>query len=396
MAGDAARGSAMIASEPMSDSRMDRLPAAQMPAASTFARVGLLIYVLLVGYASWYPLSGWHDMGLAPWAFLFAPLPHYWTMFDLVTNVIAYFPLGMLMVFALYPGIRGIWAVLLTLACGILLSSLMEAGQTFLPSRVSSNLDLLPNAAGTLIGAVAGVLLSRTFLEQSRLLQLRQRWFSHDAGRGLLVLALWPVAQIFPQSFLFGHGQFMPILSDALSKWLSAPIDVAAILRNDAQLTVEQYWLAETIITACGLTGAVLTMLCVLRKHAPKAGLMVLAVATVLTTKSLANALLFAPENAFAWLTPGAQGGLLAGAMMLSGLAFARPVVQRRLAAFSLLASIIVVNLVPANPYFIATLQSWLQGKFLNFNGMAQFLSLLWPFFALWFLLHPMHRVKRN
>lgn len=367
-----------------------------MPAASAFARVGLLVYVLLVAYASWYPFSGWHDMGLAPWDFLFAPLPHYWTMFDLVTNVIAYFPFGLLMVFALYPNVRGIWALVLTSVCGILLSGLMEAGQTFLPSRVSSNLDLLPNAAGTFLGAVVGVLLSRTFLEQSRLLRLRQHWFSHDAGRGLIVLALWPLAQIYPQSFLFGHGQVMPILSDWMSDWLSKPVDLAAILRNGIQLTAEQYWLSETIITACGLTGAILTMLCLMRKQAPKVGLMVLAFAIVLGAKALASALLFSPENAFAWLTPGAQGGLLAGAMMLSGLAYARPVVQRRLAAFSLMTSIFVVNLVPANPYFIATLQAWLQGKFLNFNGMAQFLSLLWPFFALWFLLHPMHRLKRT
>lgn len=381
----------------MNESKPGQLPASgQLPVASAFARVGLLVYVLLVVYASWYPFSGWHDIGLKPWAFLFAPLPHYWTMFDLVTNVVAYFPLGLLMVFALHPNLRGLGALLLTVVCGLLLSGLMEAGQTFLPSRVSSNLDLLPNTAGTLIGAVAGMLLSRIFLEQSRVLQLRQHWFSHDAGRGLIVLALWPLAQIYPQSFLFGHGQIMPILSDWLSDQLAAPVDLAAALRNGMQLTAEQYWLSETIITACGLTGAVLTMLYLMRKQAPKVGLMVLAIAIVLSAKVLASALLFSPENAFAWLTPGAQGGLLAGAMMLSGLAFARPVVQRRLAVFSLLTSIVVVNLVPANPYFIATLQAWLQGKFLNFNGMAQFLSLLWPFFALWFLLHPMHRVKTS
>ena len=41
-------------------------------------------------------------------------------------------------------------------------------------------------------------------------------------------------------------------------------------------------------------------------------------------------------------------------------------------------------------------LQTWSLGKFLNFNGAAQFLALLWPFFTLWFLFHPMHRVKRQ
>jgi hypothetical protein len=57
-----------------------------------------------------------------------------------------------------------------------------------------------------------------------------------------------------------------------------------------------------------------------------------------------------------------------------------------------LLISLLAVNLIPPNPYFVVTLQSWVQGKFLSFNGAAQFMSLLWPFFALWFLLHPVHR----
>ena len=94
-------------------------------------------------------------------------------------------------------------------------------------------------------------------------------------------------------------------------------------------------------------------------------------------------------------MTPGAQGGLLFGSAMLFGLAFAPPIAQRRVAVTMLLISLMVANVVPANPYFAATLQAWVQGKFLNFNGAAQFLSLFWPFFALWFLLHPVHRKEK-
>jgi hypothetical protein len=71
-------------------------------------------------------------------------------------------------------------------------------------------------------------------------------------------------------------------------------------------------------------------------------------------------------------------------------------VAQRRLAVVTLLLSLIVVNTIPVNPYFVSTLQGWVQGKFLNFNGAAQFLSLLWPFFALWFLLLPSHKLNRQ
>lgn len=368
----------------------------QRPAASSFARVGLLIYALLIVYASWYPFSGWHDIGIPPLAFLTAPLPHYRTVFDLATNVIAYIPLGILLVFALYPRIRRAWAFLTAVASGALLSATMEAVQTFLPSRVASNLDLLTNAAGVVIGAVAGVLLTRMFMEQSQLLLLRRHWFSFEASRGLIVLGLWPLAQIYPQGYLFGHGQLTPILSNWLSDWLSTPIDLGSYLRSEADLTVEQYWLSETIITACGLTGAVLTLLFLLKDRAPKGSLVVAMIVAAVTVKALSSALLFSPENAFVWLTPGAKGGVLIGSIMLAGLAFAPSVAQRRVAVLALITSLAVVNAAPANPYFIATMQTWVQGKFLNFNGAAQFLSLLWPFITLWFLLHPIHRAKRD
>jgi VanZ family protein len=370
--------------------------APQLPVASSFARVGLLVYALLIVYASWYPFSGWHDIGIPPFAFLHLPLPHYKTMFDLVTNVIAYIPLGILLVFAVYPRIRRIWAVSLAIVSGTALSATMEAVQTFLPSRVASNLDLLTNVAGVCIGAVTGVLLTRMFLEQSRLLVLRRHWFSSEAGRGLIVLALWPLAQIYPQGYLFGHGQLTPILSSWLSDWLSTPVDLGGLLRSDAELTIEQYWLSETIITACGLTGAVLTLLCLLKTRAPKGALVLLTFAAAVLTKTLSSALLFSPENAFVWLTPAAKGGVLIGTIMLAGLAFAPPGAQRRVAVLALVTSLVAVNAAPANPYFMATMQTWVQGKFLNFNGAAQFLSLLWPFLALWFLLHSVHRTRQN
>lgn len=362
--------------------------------ASTSARVSFLVYALLVVYASWYPFSGWNNKGLSPFAYLFAPLPHYWTMFDLLTNVVGYVPLGILMVFALYPHLRGVPAMLLTVVCGSLFSAIMEAIQTYLPTRVASNLDLITNAAGIAIGALAGFMLTRTFLEQSRLLLLRRSWFARDAGYGLIVLSLWPLAQIYPQGYLFGHGQIMPILSDWIGSLLSTPVDLSSVIRNGAELSAKQYWLSETIITTCGLSGAVLSLLCLLRTRAPRGLLVFMLIGVALTAKSLSSALQFSPENAFAWLTPGAEGGLLLGLVMLSGLVFAPAAAQRRVAGLTLIIALITVNVVPSNPYFTATLQTWVQGKFLNFNGAAQFLSLLWPILALWFLLRPVRSQK--
>ncbi|HVK94504.1 MAG TPA: VanZ family protein [Noviherbaspirillum sp.] len=381
----------------MSNEQNQEAAALEPPARrSTFARVGLPMYAFLIAYASLYPFTNWRNIGLLPWDFVLMPMPHYWTGFDVGTNIAGYIPFGMLAVFALYPRLRGIPAVIVAILCGMLLSGGMEAAQTFLPKRVSSNLDFLTNVAGTCLGAVAGVLLTRAFLEQSRLLQLRRAWFVPEAGRGLIVIGLWPLAQIYPQAYLFGHGQFIPILSGWLSALFETPIDLAALLTHDMQLTVQEYWLAETLITACGLSGALLGFSCLLRKQSPRAVLILLVAATAIAVKLLANALLFTPANALAWLTPGARGGILLGLLMVAGLRYAPQTVQRRLAAFILLISLIIINLVPSNPYFIATLQSWIQGKFLNFNGAAHFLSVCWPLFALWFLLHPAHRVKHQ
>jgi VanZ family protein len=364
---------------------------AAYPYGSSFTRASLAAYLMLIVYASWYPFIGWRNPGVSPLAFLTTSLPRYWTVFDVATNIIGYIPFGVLCVFALHPKVRGAAALILTIMLGAALSAGMETVQNYLPSRVPSSLDLLSNIGGAAIGAVLGVWAARAFLEHSQLSSLRQRWIMVEGGAGLMVLALWPLAQIYPQGYLFGPGQLMPILSDWLSDWAATPIDLAAIVRHGVAPTVQQFWLSETIITACGLTGASLILLCMLRKTAPKGLLIAAMFAAAVIVKSLASALFFAPENAFVWLTPGTQGGLLIGILMSSGLAFARPVAQRRLAAICLLLSLAIINTMPANPYFIATLKGWVQGKFLNFNGAAQFLSLMWPFFALWFLWHPAH-----
>ena len=294
------------------------------PRGSPISRATLLAYLLLIIYASWYPFSGWRDSGVPPLAFLNLAKQRYWTGFDVTVNIIGYIPFGVLLVLSLYPRIRGVWAVLLAAIGGALVSGTMEAVQNYLPSRVPSNLDFITNSGGCLVGAVLGALWAPILLDRSRLFHLRRRWFAPHASQGLVLVALWPLAQIYPQSYLFGHGQVLPIISGWLSKWLDEDIDLVAMLR------------------------------------------------------------------------PGAEGGFLIGLIMLSGLVFAPQVAQRRLAVVTLVLSLIVVNTIPVNPYFSSTLQGWVQGKFLNFNGAAQFLSLMWPFFALWFLLLPSHKLNRQ
>ena len=55
-----------------------------------------LAYAALIVYASLYPFADWRDQGIAPWAYLSAPWPKYWTGFDFAVNVVGYMPFGFL------------------------------------------------------------------------------------------------------------------------------------------------------------------------------------------------------------------------------------------------------------------------------------------------------------
>jgi VanZ family protein len=360
--------------------------------ASTTIRIGLLCYLVLVIYASCYPWAGWRSTGLAPWAYLFEGLPRYWTTFDLITNVAGYVPLGALLMFALYPRVAGALATCYAVLGGVLLAVLLECVQSYLPSRVPSILDLITNASGVLIGALVGQRLSAPILGQSQLRALKSRWFGARSSAGLIVVALWPLAQIYPQPYLFGHGLWLPTLSTMLSDWFDTPIDIGRLLWRAFSLDIEHFLLAEIVVTALGMTAAVLTLLCQTRRQAPRLLLALALLLAATMTKALAHAVLFSPSDAFAWLTPSAASGLLVGAVMLAGLSFAPVGAQRRAAIVALAICLLLLNVLPSNPYFLSTLSEWVQGKFLNFNGAAQFLSLFWPAFALWILLRPTQR----
>src|SRR5258706_489018 len=130
---------------------------------STLARYLFVAYVLLVVYASLHPFSGWRDRGLPPFAFVAAPFTRPMPVFDVVVNVIGYVPLGFLAALAAYPRLRGGGAFVFGFACSLFLSFTLESLQLYLPSRTSSNLDLLANAAGGALGALAAAALAVRF-----------------------------------------------------------------------------------------------------------------------------------------------------------------------------------------------------------------------------------------
>ena len=179
-----------------------------------------LTYAALVVYASLYPFDAWRAVGIAPWTFLAAPLPKYWTGFDIAANLLGYGPLGFLLALSvLRRGSRGP-AVLLATLGGAVLSLVMESLQTYLPQRVASNLDFALNVAGSFLGALSAYALEKIGAID-RWSRFRARWFVAEARGALVLLALWPVALLFPASVPLGLGQVLERAEDALAGWLA-------------------------------------------------------------------------------------------------------------------------------------------------------------------------------
>lgn len=340
---------------------------------SPLARWLLAAYTLLVVYASLAPWSGWQDRGVDALAFVTAPWPRYITAFDLGVNVLAYAPLGALMVLALHPRLRGLAAVALAIAAAALLSAGVEALQTFLPARVASNVDWLTNSAGAAAGALLAAPAAAGLIERGRLRRWRHAWFTPAATPLLLLAALWPLAQLHPTPMLFGLGWG----DGAALGWARAQgLD---FLPERGSWQPADFRLAEVVVTSAGLLAAGLAMACAMQPRAPRLRLLAALLAAALAVKAVGYGLRFGPDHLWAWFTPGAATGLALGGLALVAAASGRPAALAVAALLAAAVLLLAVAVVPDNPYFASWVAQWRSGRLAHFNAAAEWLATGWP-----------------
>lgn len=339
----------------------------------------------LVVYASLYPFEGWRDQGLSPLSFFTASLPRYWTGFDVGINLLGYAPLGFLLALASLRSGANRFAITLATLSAALLSLLMETLQGYLPARVPSNVDLALNAAGAWLGALSAGALEKLGILQ-RWSSFRARWFAADARGALALLALWPPALLFPASVPFGLGQVLERLEATLASALEGSPFLDWLPVRDVEL---QPMVPGAELIAVALGGLVPCLLAygVIRGWPRRLAAMLSLLALGVSFTALSAALSYGPDHAWAWLDLPVQVGLL-GALILALATSGLP--GRAAAALALLAlavQLALLNQAPASPYFAQTLQIWEQGRFIRFNGLAQWLGWLWPYAALAYVL---------
>jgi len=262
------------------------------------------------------------------------------------------------------------------------LSLALEALQTYLPSRIPANLDLLTNGIGAFAGAGLALRYGVGLLRGSRIHALRHRMFLSGARYdfGLVLLALWLFTQLNPETLLFGNGDLRELLEHP-----PTPLHPAEVFIQ-----------IEAAVTACNMVAVGLFASSLAQDGQPLRRLLLAPLAIALGLKTIAVGVLLKAQNVFAWLTPGALLGLAGGTLVLL-LALALPRAARlALAGLLLMAATVLVNMAPENPYFADALAQWPHGYFLNFNGVTHLVSLAWPFAALFYLMLLAPRLAPN
>ena len=342
------------------------------------------VYVAVIVYASLYPFENWRFHGSLSWSFLTAPWPRYWTGFDIISNFLGYAPLGFLWVLAVQRSQRRWRTITAAVFLAAALSLSMESLQMFLPVRVPSNLDTALNVLGAWAGAVvAQGMVWLGWVE--RWSRFKDRWFEADASGALALLAVWPLALLFPSPVPFGLGHVFERLESAgldflrgtpwLEWWPVRAVELQPLLP-----------MAEVLGMALGLLLPCLLAFGVVLRKRQRWAVAAVCLSLGLLASALSAALTYGPVHAWVWVSPGVVKAVLwalVGVLLVSWLP---PRLCWVLGLAALVLQLSLLNNASANAYFAMNLQIWEQGRFIRFHGLIQWLGWLWPYalFVYW------------
>lgn len=342
----------------------------------TRARLRTLLaigYALFIAYVSLSPFSDWREQGLEFVEVLHQPLLLTFTPFDAAINVLAYIPFGLLVTLALRARCGVVLSLIGGLLCGVLLSAGMEFLQMYLPSRTSSNMDLLTNSAGTLIGVILAVSISSWSWLRQQLSHWRRHLFhlGKEMDYGLALLTLWMFGQINPSLPMLGNVFISEVARQPFVSPLAEPF---------------AWW--ESVAVALNLLMLGCLLLTLLRTPRRIVGLLPALLGSVALVKFIAAAVLLKSWALLLWINGEAMLGMLAGLLLLlAGLALPERSIRWAGATLALCYLVVVNFILDSNsPAAAMSVYHWHYGHLLNYNGLAQTITLIFPILLLFHL----------
>lgn len=330
-------------------------------------------YALFIVYASLSPFTGWREQGLDFLEVLAAPLRLTYTAFDAAVNLLSYLPFGLLAGLALHARFGAAASVILGLCLGVSLSASMEFLQMYLPARISSNMDLLSNGAGALIGALLAVRVASWDWLFGRLTRWRSGLFQQgrEMDFGLALLALWMFGQINPSLPMLGNVFISEVARQPFAALPPAPFD---------------WWESGAVTLNLLMLGTLLLTLLRAPRNAAVALPVILGM--VALAKFVAAAALLKSWALLLWINSEAVLGMLFGmALLFAALSLPRGAAIVCGAAVAL-AYFAVVNFLFGDntPAAAMSVYHWHYGHLLNYNGLAQTIALVFPLLLLFHL----------
>lgn len=356
--------------------------------------IGLLLCCCAIVYTTLYPWSGWRWPTYSVWRYLSDPWPRYWSWFDVLSNLAAYVPVGVLLAARWRPRWRGFVIIVMVLIAAGLFSLALETLQNLLPKRVPSRLDLVLNAAGAALGALTALLLMQRPNGTREIIWHRPIWLAGESWPFLAIVAVWLVSQLAAQRILFETGA---IVSPAV-QLLSSHVDQApGIVRPDIEFAallaplLEQLQLSQSysmLLEAMSVAIAIACIGLILVDAVATQRMRVIAVVTVLLTAFLLRAAVLSVlsdnfEFGF-WLSAGTQAGLLIGPILLLLLSSV-PRRHRLIWLMGLLLlNVVLINLIPDNVYRAQMIPPAAQTGFMRHAlPTLRAIAALWPWLAL-------------
>jgi hypothetical protein len=272
--------------------------------------------------------------------------------------------------FAAYPRWRNYVALAIAFGLSAALAFSVETLQSWLPTRIPSQMDWWANILGGLLGGLLAIPLGPQWLSGSAIRRRFDQWFGLNWAACALFL-LFPWSQIYPQSSWLGTGVW--------GHAIFASVDWGTLVINHV--------IQETIITSLCWLGIALLLSLGLRPKAPQWRILNGLLGLTVIIKILFTALQFGADFSLNWLTAGALWGMVIGSILLRWALQLEAGTKSWIALICLLGTTIAVNVLPDNPYFILTLRHWYQGRLLHFNELMQWVSVVWlPVALVWLI----------
>lgn len=339
---------------------------------SLLRRYLLAGYVLMLVYASLSPFAGWHEQGLTLIDVLTSPFGQTTTAFDAVINCLAYLPLGMLLALTARSYVTGWRCLLFSVLLAMSLSVALEYLQMYLPSRISSNADMLTNTLGALMGGVLVLSIAPQpwFAKATQWrIDLFQR--GHGVDFGLALLMLWMFAQINPTLPMLGNVFITEAAHRIFVTMPEAPFNL---------------WESVAVALNLLMIGLLLQTLLRVRRDAAIALMIVLCV--VALVKFGAAALLLKSWALMLWLNSEAMLGIVLGVLALWAMHSLHRVALLWVTATAALVYLMLALWVldSGTPSAAMRLYHWRYGHLLNYNGMSQIVSGVFPLLLIAYL----------